>query len=240
MSNKGNLLLIPTPIAADTNDAITTVQLKTILPKIRHFLSEDVRTCRRYLSSLKVYDTVETLDFSVLDKDTRETDLPRLLSPIMEGHDVGIMSEAGCPGIADPGALAVRYAHRHGIRVVPMVGPSAIFLALMSSGLNGQRFAFHGYIPVQGMEASRVIRDLARESRQRDQTQIVIETPYRNNNLLQNLVKNLSIGTDLCVALDVTGSDEFIVTQSVAKWKTNLPSLPKKPAVFLFLVRPED
>jgi 16S rRNA (cytidine1402-2'-O)-methyltransferase len=196
---------------------------------------EDVRTARRYLSSLKVYETVETLSFSVLNKDTADAELPDLLRPVLEGEDVGVLSESGCPGIADPGALAARFAHENGIRVVPLVGPSSILLALMASGLNGQNFAFHGYLPIEAKESAKVIKDFEKESRVRNQTQIFIETPYRNNAILNNLLKNLPPQTRLCIALDITGESEFISTRTVKKWQSDAIELPKTPAVFLFL-----
>lgn len=237
MGNKGKLFLIPTAIAAGTNDSVLTPQARSCLPAIRHFLAEDVRTARRYLSSLKLYDTVESLSFSVLDKDTSEEALNDLFEPAFQGHDMGVLSESGCPGIADPGSLAARFAHRHGIRVVPLVGPSSIVLALMSSGLNGQHFAFHGYLPIDANDAARAIRDYEKESRTKGQTQIFIETPYRNKNLFAHLMKNLKGATDLCIAMDISGEHEFILTQSASAWKKNPPELTKNPAVFLFLAR---
>lgn len=235
MSNTGNLFLIPSAIAANTNDLVVPPQVRMRLAGLRHFFVEDIRTARRYLSSLKVYETVENLSFALLTKDTREEELEALFSPLRQGNDVGVLSESGCPGIADPGALAVGYAHRHSIRVVPLVGPSSIFLALMASGLNGQRFAFHGYLPIQGPEASKVIREIEKESRTKDQTQIFIETPYRNNSLFKNLVKTLAPETRLCLAVDVTGEHESIVMKTVAQWRAKSTELPKFPAVFLFL-----
>jgi 16S rRNA (cytidine1402-2'-O)-methyltransferase len=235
MRNTGDLFLIPAVIAADTHALVIPAHIKSRLPEIRHFLVEDVRTARRYLSSLKVYDSVETLAFAVLNKDTGEAELPGLLAPLFEGHHVGVISESGCPGIADPGALAAAYAHRSGVRVVPLVGPSSILLALMASGLNGQRFAFHGYLPIQGREASKAIAEFEKESRTKSQTQIFIETPYRNNSLLANLLRNLMPDTRLCIALDVTGEHEFIRTRTVGKWRQETLELGKYPAVFLFL-----
>lgn len=237
MSNRGDLFLIPTAIAAGTSDLVLTPQVKRFLPAIRHFLAEDVRTARRYLSSLKLYDTVESLSFSVLDKDTPGEALAALLDPAFQGHHVGVLSESGCPGIADPGALAVRFAHRNGIRVVPLVGPSSIILALMASGLDGQRFAFHGYLPINAQEVARAIRDHEKESRTRAQTQIFIETPYRNKSLFSHLVKNLRGDTDLCIAMDITGEHEFVLTKPISDWKESPPELKKDPVVFLFLAR---
>jgi 16S rRNA (cytidine1402-2'-O)-methyltransferase len=235
MTNKGKLLLIPNIIAEHTQEQVVNNQIKTALPKIQYFLVEDIRTARRYLSSLKIFATVETLDFKLLNKDTSEEELGDLLKPVNEGFDIGIISESGCPGVADPGALAVKFAHLNGIQVIPLVGPSSILLALMASGLNGQRFAFHGYLPIESKEASKAIKDLEKESRNRNQTQIVIETPYRNNGMMQNLIRNLQDSTLVCRAVDVTGRSEDIKTLSVRNWRALKDDLPKLPAVFLFL-----
>jgi 16S rRNA (cytidine1402-2'-O)-methyltransferase len=198
-------------------------------------LVEDIRTARRYLSSLKIFESIEALSFEVLNKDTQYTELPDLLKPLMEGHDMGVISESGCPGIADPGALAVAYAHKHNIRVVPLVGPSSVLLALMASGLNGQRFAFHGYLPIDTKEAVKAIKELERESKTRNQTQVFIETPYRNNSVLDHLLNSLSPSTLLSIALDITGTHESIKTKSIKEWKAEKPSFAKQPAVFSFL-----
>jgi 16S rRNA (cytidine1402-2'-O)-methyltransferase len=148
---------------------------------------------------------------------------------------VGVLSESGCPGVADPGALAVAYAHQQGIRVVPLVGPSSLLLSLMASGLNGQHFAFHGYLPVDTAECRKALKALELESRQKNQTQVFIETPYRNNAVFSNLLKSLHDETRLCVAIDVTGKEESIQTMPVKLWKKVSKSWPKLPAVFLFL-----
>lgn len=235
MSNKGKLFLIPSAIAASSTDVSVPPEVKTCVAHLRDFLVEDIRTARRYLSSLKVYDSIEALSFSVLDKDTKPDDIRGLFSPAFEGRDLGVLSESGCPGIADPGALAVAFAHVNGIKVVPLVGPSSIFMALMSSGLNGQHFAFHGYLPIQVNEAAKAIREYERESRAKNQTQIFIETPYRNNALFDNLLKNLTSDTRLCVAVDVTGPNEFIGTKPVKEWRQHKLHLGKEPAVFLFI-----
>ena len=235
MSNKGNLFLIPTAIAASTYDVIVPPYVKARLAGIRYFLAEDLRTARRYLSGLKIYDSIEALSFSVLNKDTKAEELEDLFSAVYDGGDLGVLSESGCPGIADPGALAVAFAHARGIRVIPLVGPSSIFMALMASGLNGQYFAFNGYLPIQSKEASKAISQYEKESRSKNQTQIFIETPYRNNNLLGNLVRNLGAETRLCLAVDITGPNEFILTRTVKEWRQQSVELRKDPAVFLFL-----
>lgn len=235
MVNKGKLILIPAIIAENTQDTVVTPQVRNSLAGIQHFLAEDIRTARRYLSSLKVFDKIESLSFSVLDKNTKESELAELFSPVFHGHHLGVLSESGCPGIADPGALAAAFAHEHGIRVVPLVGPSSILLALMASGLNGQHFAFHGYLPIEKKEAGKAIKNLERESRAKNQTQIFIETPYRNQAMLSNLLKNLGPETQLCVVMDVTGEKEFILTKKIGKWRVQPLEMPRIPAVFLFL-----
>jgi 16S rRNA (cytidine1402-2'-O)-methyltransferase len=231
----GKLYLIPNIIAENTQDVVITAQIRAALPGITHFLAEDVRSARRFLSSLKIFDSIEPLHFEVLDKDTELSVIKSLLSPVLTGTDMGVISESGCPGIADPGAIAVRYAHQNNIQVIPLVGPSSILLALMASGLNGQHFVFHGYLPIDSNEAERTIRNLERDSKQKNQTQVFIETPYRSNTLFQLLVKTLDKDTLLCVALNLTGESEEIKTAPVKKWRTTNKVLSKEPAVFLFL-----
>lgn len=234
MTQYGKLYLIPTIIAGDTADKVIPDHIKNELPAIQHFLAENVRTARRFISSLKIFDSVGSLTFSTLDKNTSVDELPEMFAPAFQGHPLGVLSESGCPGVADPGTLAVMYAHDHGITVVPLVGPSSIVLALMGSGLGGQRFAFHGYLPVDLAQAEKVIRELEKESMRKEQTQIFIETPYRNNRLLKKLLSTLSPETGLCLAVDLTGTSEFIKTMPVRKWRTASTELPRLPAVFLF------
>lgn len=235
MKEKGTLYLIPTIIAEGTAQHVISHHVRDVLKPIQFFLVEDIRTARRYLSSLSIYSSIEQLYFNTLDKNTTETDLPQLMSPLDEGKPVGIISESGCPGVADPGALAVNYAHRKDIKVVPLVGPSSILLALMASGLNGQRFAFNGYLPVEAQEAGLAIKKFENESKAKNETQIFIETPYRNNALTNHLLKNLSDHTLLCIAVNVTGYSEMIKTQTVKEWRSQGITLPKEPALFLFL-----
>jgi 16S rRNA (cytidine1402-2'-O)-methyltransferase len=234
MENNGKLFLIPSHIAIGSNSGIPQMVIDA-LKTITHFLAEDLRSARRFLSGLKIYDSIESLHFSTLNKDTQERELTELFSPIFSGENLGVISEAGCPGVADPGALAVKYAHEKNIQVIPLVGPSSILLALMASGLNGQQFAFHGYLPIDSKEVIQKIKLLEKESAQKKQTQIFIETPYRNNQLLKTLIESLNPFTQLCIALNLTGTNEFVKTRSVNDWKKHLPNLPKEPAVFLFL-----
>jgi 16S rRNA (cytidine1402-2'-O)-methyltransferase len=234
--NKGKLYLIPNVISDTTlPDDVIPHHVRLALSGIRHFLVEDVRTARRYLSSLKIYESIEALDFQSLNKDTSPDDLHVLLDPVFRGINIGIISDAGCPGIADPGALAVMHAHKNGIPVVPLVGPSSILLALMASGLNGQQFAFRGYLPIDPKECSKAIQALEHESRQKNQTQIFIETPYRNNQLKEMLIRNLRNETMLSISQDLTGPGETITTFSVKQWKAITMNMPKAPSIFLFL-----
>lgn len=235
MSGKGKLYLIPTIIAENTVQLTIPQQVPWALKDINYFLAENIRTARRYLSSLKIYDSIETLTFQVLDKETKEAELIGFMAPLLEGNNIGVISESGCPGVADPGSMAVRYAHQNGIHVIPLVGPSSILLALMASGLNGQNFAFHGYLPVDGKEVSILIKAFEKESTAKNQTQIFIETPHRNNQVLDHLLNSLKSTSMLSIAQDLTGQGEFIQTKSVRDWKINKPSLPKEPAIFSFL-----
>jgi 16S rRNA (cytidine1402-2'-O)-methyltransferase len=232
---KGKLYLIPTTIAEDTQAAVIPLQVRNALPTIQHFLAEEIRTARRYLSSLKVYESIEPLHFHVLDKKTKSAELKEFFKPIEEGKNIGVLSESGCPGVADPGALAVQYAHQHGITVVPLVGPSSLLLALMGSGLNGQRFAFHGYLPIEAKDRQQAIRELEKESKQKSQTQLFIETPYRNQTVFNDLIKTLAPSTQLCVAYDMTGSAEMIKTKVVSVWRNEKVVLDKLPCVYLLL-----
>ncbi len=233
--SSGKLFLIPNVIASDTQSLVIPDHIRSALPGIRHFLVENVRTARRYLSSLKIYESIEPLIFEVLDKDSTKASLTVLAEWTSAGNHVGVISESGCPGVADPGALAVEYAHTHGITVVPLVGPSSLLLALMASGLNGQRFSFHGYLPVEPRELATAIKELERESRSKRQTQIVIETPYRNNSLARVLFQTLQESTQLTIAVDITGANESIQTKRVSQWRVSKTDLPKAPAVYLFL-----
>ena len=235
MNSKGKLFLLPTILAEGTQLEVIPLSVKDAIKNIRFFLCEDVRTARRFISSLKVHDSIESLHFEILNKDSDSKDLPDLFAPIHIGHSLGVLSESGCPGIADPGAMAVAYAHQNEIIVVPLVGPSSILLALMASGLNGQQFAFHGYLPIDSQDVVERIRSLERESREKNQTQIFIETPYRNNALMAHLLKALRPDTILCTAVNLTSPSEKIIRREIKKWKKQPVTFEKVPVVFLFL-----
>jgi 16S rRNA (cytidine1402-2'-O)-methyltransferase len=238
MADKGRLYLIPNVISEGTQQATIPSHVTGVLPSIKTFLAEDVRTARRFLSGLAIYDSIEALSFHVLNKDTREADIAAMMQPVANGENIGVISESGCPGVADPGALAVAYAHANDIRVVPLVGPSSLLMALMASGLNGQQFVFHGYIPIDAKLAAEQLRAMEKESKKKNQTQVFIETPYRNNQIFELSLKTLQKTTMLTVAVDITGKNESILTQSVGKWQSVKVSWPKEPAVFLFLSQP--
>ncbi len=230
---KGKLYLIPTPLAENTIQKMVTAELREILLKTDYFLVENVRTTRRFIGSLKLGLTIENLHFEVLNKDTEPLMIDQLCAPLLDGRDIGVMSEAGCPGVADPGNLAVQYAHRHDIQVIPLVGPSSILMALMASGFNGQSFAFHGYLPIDKNKRQQKIVELEREVYQKDITQIFMETPYRNNQLLEDLIKRCKLHTKLCVAKDISGEKQTIITKSIEDWRRSKIDLHKIPTVFL-------
>ncbi|ELR70732.1 Tetrapyrrole (Corrin-Porphyrin) methylase family protein [Fulvivirga imtechensis AK7] len=228
----GNLYLIPTVIAENQTDVIPE-QVRHVVKHTEYFLVENLRTARRYVSSLKLGITIEDLHFDVLDKNTLPADLEKLMRPVFEGKNIGILSESGCPGIADPGSVAVKYAHAHRVRVIPLVGPSSIFLSLMASGFSGQSFVFHGYLPIEKRELEHIVKQIEVDSRKKSQTQIFIEAPYRNNNLLENLTRFCHPDTMLCVAKDISGQDEFIRSAKIREWKNTKVDLHKVPTVFL-------
>lgn len=229
---KGKLYLIPTTLADDTVGLLFSNEWRERIKHIQFFCVENVRTARRFLSSLKVYSSIETLSFSELNKDTRPETIGELLKPLQEGHDVGVISESGIPAIADPGQLAVTFAHQHGFEVTILPGSSSVMLALAASGFNGQQFAFHGYLPIDEKECAQAIKNLEKESKARNQAQIFIETPFRNNRLLKALLTHLSPQTKLCIAIDLTGANQQIVSKPIKNWKA--VDLPKLPAIFLF------
>jgi 16S rRNA (cytidine1402-2'-O)-methyltransferase len=237
MTNKlGTLYLIPCTLGDTPAEQVLPQQVIDLARKLRHFVVEHPKTARQFLSSLKPEQPIQSMHFATLNEHTAANELSELLAPLLGGHDVGIISEAGCPGIADPGAELVNLAHHNGIRVVPLVGPSSILLALMASGLNGQTFAFHGYLPIAETERKKAIATLEAESAKRNQTQLFIETPYRNDKMFGSLLAQCRPETLLCVATDITLPNEQIQTRSIAKWKTQpIPQLNKRPSLFLLL-----
>jgi len=229
----GKLFLIPTVLAERTSEIVISPQVKAVVLHTQNFLVENIRTARRFISSLRLGITIEDLQFEILDKKTKPAELERIMQPLFAGVDVGVMSEAGCPGIADPGSAAVAYAHEKKIQVVPLTGPSSMFLALMGSGFNGQSFAFHGYLPIDKQDRINAIKQLEGESARHNKTQIFMETPFRNNHLFEDLKSTLSPHTKLCIAKNLTGSDEFIQTKTIQDWRKAKLDLHKIPVVFI-------
>ncbi len=232
----GTLYLIPVTLGDDLIQKALPPDVVSITQKLDTFVVENEKTARRFLGAIKTHKPVRELVMLTLNEHTTDQELPALKASLLEGRDIGLMSEAGCPGVADPGAKLAALAHRKGIRVAPLVGPSSILLGLMASGLDGQRFTFLGYIPSEKAARVQKLREIEQTSRKNRETQIFIETPYRNQHLLEDILASCNGETRLCIACNVSLEDELIVTKRIADWKnTSLPDLHKKPTVFLLL-----
>lgn len=233
----GTLYLLPTVLTGEdfsTAAATLPAAVPARIAALRIFFVENLRTARRFIKAVVPTAVIDELRFDVIDKDASPEAVRRALELVLAGQDAGVLSEAGCPGIADPGATLAAEAHRRGVRVVPLVGPSSLLLALMGAGMNGQSFAFHGYLPVERGARTQAIKKLEQQARS-GQTQLFIETPYRNQALFTDLLATLAPTTRLCVACDLTAATEYLVTKTVADWRqTEPPALHKRPAVFLF------
>ena len=227
-----NLYLIPTTLGDSAIHKTLPEYNKTIILSIKHFIVENVRTARRFLKKLEPDVDINALVFFTLDKHTLKESIADFLKPIEEGYSVGIISEAGCPAIADPGAEVIAIAQRKNMRVVPLVGPSSIVLALMASGFNGQCFAFHGYLPVESEQRCKTLKFLEQRIYSENQTQLFIETPYRNNKVLDDILKTCKPLTMLCIAADITLDNEYIKTLRISEWKNRKPDLSKRLCIF--------
>lgn len=227
------LYLIPVTLGDSPLSNVIPELSLNIINKLEHFVVEDLRSARRYMRKAGFKIPFDDINFYLLNEHSKKEDLDEMLDVLQNGNSMGILSEAGVPAVADPGALLVAVAHKNGIRVIPMVGPSSILLALMASGMNGQSFCFHGYLPVKNPQKQNRIRQIERSAVEKGETQIFIETPYRNNNLLEDILKSCREDTLLCVAADISLHTEFIKTKTVREWKRNIPDLHKRPAVFL-------
>lgn len=232
----GTLYLIPVPLGPTApHDSLPANVLATVHP-LAHFVVEQAKTARAFLKAAGTALPLQELQLEELNEHTRDAELDRLLAPLRAGHDVGLLSEAGCPAVADPGANLVALAQRESIRVVPLIGPSSLLLALMASGLNGQRFAFQGYLPAKEGERNSALRDLESESRKRSQTQLFIETPYRNRAMFDAILQSCQPGTRLTVATDLTLPGESVLTRTIQQWKKQTPpEIERRPTVFLLL-----
>lgn len=232
----GTLYLIPTPLAEGVLDPLPE-QTLAIVRRLKIFVVERGKTARQFIKQTATPIPFAEMTFFELNKRTDTSELQSFLKPALEDNqDIGILSEAGCPGIADPGADLVELAHQKGLNVVPLVGPSSILLALMASGLNGQQFAFHGYLPIKNPNRKKALQDLERQSKKMNQTQIFIETPYRNDGLISDMFSAFHAQTKLCIAADITTEEAYIKTKTILNWKRQAPPrLHKRPAIFLIL-----
>jgi len=227
------LYLIPTSLGECSFDTILPAANTQIVTDLKYFIVEEVRTARRFLKKTNPAIDIDTLTFFILNQHTTPEELSGFLKPMSSGNDMGVLSEAGCPAIADPGADVVAIAQRNNFTVVPLVGPSSILLSLMASGFNGQSFAFVGYLPIQPDERSKALKKLESRVYAENQSQIFIETPYRNMKMVDEILKACQPNTRLCIAVDITLPTEYIKTKTIKEWKNQLPELSKRPCIFL-------
>lgn len=231
--SKGKLYLIPTTLGETAPLEVLPMSVKKVIELVDDYIVENEKTARHFIKKISSGKSQPSLNIHVLNKFTQETELPSFLNACEEGKPIGLLSEAGCPGIADPGADIVKIAHKQNIQVVPLVGPSSILLAMMASGMNGQNFAFNGYLPIDKSERRKALKDLERESLSKNSSQVFIETPYRNNKMLEEICTTLSQDTNVCVASDITLPTEYIKTQTVREWKHTNVDLHKRPTIFI-------
>lgn len=229
----GKLYLIPTTLGEMNPEEVLPHTIKITIDFIDYYIVENEKTARRFIKSVHPEKKQPNLKLFSLNKHTDVSEHHEFIKPLLEGKNMGLMSEAGCPGVADPGAVIVKLAHEKGIQVVPLVGPSSILLAMMASGMNGQSFAFNGYLPIDKSEKKTALKNLEKLSFDKNQSQLFIETPYRNNKFLEDLLQILQPNTLLCVACDITLPTEFIKTQSVNQWKKNKADLHNRPCIFI-------
>jgi len=233
MNSKGSLYLIPTRLGDNPPLEVLPISIKKVIEDIDYYIVENEKTARRFIKRISPNKSQPKLKLSVLNKYTTEGERNTFLNPCLEGESIGLLSEAGCPSIADPGSDIVSLAHQMQLRVIPLVGPSSIILALMASGMNGQGFSFNGYLPIDKSERKSKLKTLERLSNEHNQAQIFIETPYRNMKMLEDLANVLQPNTRVCVACDLTLPTEFIKTMSAKEWKHNKEDLHKRPSIFI-------
>lgn len=229
----GKLYLIPTTLGENNPDEVLPFTVKRTVEFIDDYIVENEKTARKFIKSILPEKIQASLNLSTLNKHTAISDHAKMIQPCLEGKNIGLMSEAGCPGVADPGAVIVKLAHEKGIQVVPLVGPSSILLAIMASGMNGQSFTFNGYLPIDKSEKKIALKNLEKISQDKNQSQIFIETPYRNNKMLEDILQALNPSTYLCVATDITLPTEFIKTIRVSDWKKIKVDLHNRPTIFI-------
>lgn len=233
--SKAKLYMIPSLLGEGDPGAILGDELIQTVAGIRYFIVENEKSARRFLVGCGMREVLNEVEFGILNEHTPPKDYGFILEPLFEGKDTGIISDAGCPGIADPGAELVAIAHSNSIDVIPLIGPSSIILSLMASGLNGQKFSFRGYLPAKSADRIKELKELERKSGRNNETQIFIEAPYRNMQLLEDMIKVLSPETRVCVACNLTQQDQYVKTKQVKNWKNNLPAIHNKPTIFLLL-----
>ncbi|GAE82356.1 16S rRNA (cytidine1402-2'-O)-methyltransferase [Bacteroides reticulotermitis] len=227
------LYLLPVTLGDTPLENVLPAYNKEIICGIKHFIVEDLRSARRFLKKVDSTIDIDSLTFYPLNKHTSPEDIAGYLKPLINGASMGVISEAGCPAVADPGADVVAIAQREKLKVVPLVGPSSIILSVMASGFNGQSFAFHGYLPIEAGERIKKLKTLEQRAYSEDQTQLFIETPYRNHKMLEDILLNCRPQTRLCIAANITCEGEYIQTRTVKAWKGNIPELAKIPCIFL-------
>lgn len=230
---KGKLYLIPTTLGENEPLEVMPYSVRTIVERVDHYIVENEKTARRFIKKITPKKSQPSLVIMKLDKYAEEMETRAYLDACEKGVSVGLLSEAGVPAVADPGATIVKLAHEKGIQVVPLVGPSSILLALMASGMNGQNFAFNGYLPIDKSDRKKAIKELERLSKDKNQSQIFIETPYRNEKMFSDLKATLTPLTRVCIAIDITLPEEYIKTYTIADWKQQKPDLHKRPAIFI-------
>ena len=231
---KGHLFLIPSFLGEHENPKDYIIPFLTqSINNLDYFIVENVREARRFLRKAGYTKNFEQVQFEEINEHSNKSNLSPYIKPLLNGKNTGLISDAGCPGIADPGAEIIALAHKEGIRVIPLAGASSILMAMMASGMNGQNFAFNGYLPVKPHERSSKIKQLESMSKHQNQSQIFIETPYRNNQLLEDMLKQCNENTLLCIACDIMLPSEFIKTQTIKNWKKQLPNLHKRPCIFI-------
>ncbi len=229
----GKLYIIPTTLGEMNPEDVMPQTIKRSIDFIDDYIVENDKTARKFIKSIAPEKKQAELRLSLLNKHTEVADYQNMIQPLLEGKNVGLMSEAGCPGVADPGAVIVKLAHEKGIQVVPLVGPSSILLAIMASGMNGQSFTFNGYLPIDAIEKKSTLKQLERISFEKNQSQLFIETPYRNNKIFEDMLATLQPNTHICVACDITLPTEFIKTLTVNDWKKNKVDFHKRPCIFI-------
>jgi 16S rRNA (cytidine1402-2'-O)-methyltransferase len=228
----GKIYLIPSALSED-NSKVLPQNAIDIVNSLNEFIVENERTARHFLKGIGIQAPLQSLQLHLLNEHTNSKDIFKLLEPVLSGKNVGLLSEAGTPAVADPGSDLIRSAHEKGIEVIPLIGPSSIIMALMASGLNGQSFSFIGYLPKEKNERIKNLKELEKQSLSKNQTQIFIEAPYRNQHLLEDILSTCEKRTALCIACNITANDEFIKTKTIEEWKKRIPVINKRPTVFL-------